>query len=213
MPVPPIVPKGDALRRAVAWLSEQGNWTPSLIEQACQRFDVAPADEEFLHHVIAGSTLLLKPSKSEASGQYQRVALAYGTIPVVRTTGGIAEGLVDADDKDGGNAFLFKKFDAADLTKALNRALAAHAAHERWSGIVANAMATPVGWARRVGHAVAHPQRGHWLRAGVDGVRGVTAVCRDPRHRDSPADRPTAPRAAVGYLTLHFLHPSSVPVT
>jgi len=48
MPVPPIVPKGDALRRAIAWLSEQGAWTPSLIEQACQRFDVTPADEEFL---------------------------------------------------------------------------------------------------------------------------------------------------------------------
>jgi hypothetical protein len=44
----PIVPQGDALRRAVAWLSEQGAWTPSLIEEACQRFDVAPADEEFL---------------------------------------------------------------------------------------------------------------------------------------------------------------------
>jgi starch synthase len=106
-----------------------------------------PADEEFLHHVIAGSTLLLKPSKSEASGQYQRVALAYGTIPVVRVTGGIAEGLVDVDDKGGGNAFLFKKYDAADLSKALKRALAAHATHEQWSGIVANAMATPVGWA------------------------------------------------------------------
>ena len=48
MPVPPIVPKGDALRRAIAWLSEQDAWTPSLIEQACQRFDVTPADEEFL---------------------------------------------------------------------------------------------------------------------------------------------------------------------
>lgn len=48
MPVPPIVPTGDALRRAVAWLSEQGLWTPELIEQACQRFDVTPADEEFL---------------------------------------------------------------------------------------------------------------------------------------------------------------------
>jgi hypothetical protein len=48
MPVPPIVPKGDALRRAVAWLSAQGDWTPSLIEQACQRFDVPPVDEEFL---------------------------------------------------------------------------------------------------------------------------------------------------------------------
>lgn len=48
MPIPPIVPRGDALRRAVAWLAEQGAWTPSLIEQACQRFDVSPEDEEFL---------------------------------------------------------------------------------------------------------------------------------------------------------------------
>jgi hypothetical protein len=36
------------LRRAVAWLAEQEAWTPSLIEQACQRFDVSPEDEEFL---------------------------------------------------------------------------------------------------------------------------------------------------------------------
>ena len=48
MPMPPIVPKGDALRRAVAWLVEQETWTPALIEQACQRFDVSPEDEEFL---------------------------------------------------------------------------------------------------------------------------------------------------------------------
>jgi hypothetical protein len=48
MPIPPIVPKGEALRRAVAWLAEQGGWTPRLIEQACERFDVSPADEEFL---------------------------------------------------------------------------------------------------------------------------------------------------------------------
>jgi hypothetical protein len=48
MPIAPIVPKGDALRRAVAWLAEQETWTPSLIEQACQRFDVSPEDEEFL---------------------------------------------------------------------------------------------------------------------------------------------------------------------
>lgn len=48
MPISPIVPQGDALRRAVAWLAEQGPWTPALIEQACQRFDVPPADEEFL---------------------------------------------------------------------------------------------------------------------------------------------------------------------
>jgi hypothetical protein len=48
MTVPPIVPRGEALRRAVAWLAEQRAWTPALIEQACQRFDVSPQDEEFL---------------------------------------------------------------------------------------------------------------------------------------------------------------------
>jgi hypothetical protein len=48
MPVRPIVSRGDALRRAVAWLAEQGTWTPSLIQQASQRFDLSPEDEEFL---------------------------------------------------------------------------------------------------------------------------------------------------------------------
>ena len=52
MPMPPIVPKGDALRRAVAWLVEQETWTPALTEQACQRFDVSPEDEEFLLHEL-----------------------------------------------------------------------------------------------------------------------------------------------------------------
>ena len=52
MPMPPIVPKGDALRRAVAWLVEQETWTPALIERACQRFDVSPEDEEFLLHEL-----------------------------------------------------------------------------------------------------------------------------------------------------------------
>ena len=48
MSIPTIVPKGDALRHAIAWLAEQGSWTPSLIEEACRRFDVGPVDEDFL---------------------------------------------------------------------------------------------------------------------------------------------------------------------
>jgi hypothetical protein len=48
MTLPAIVPKGEALRRAVAWLSQHGPWTPELIEQASQRFDLSPTDEEFL---------------------------------------------------------------------------------------------------------------------------------------------------------------------
>ncbi|HEX6945439.1 MAG TPA: hypothetical protein VF196_04535 [Casimicrobiaceae bacterium] len=46
--LPPLVPHGEALRRAVAWLAEEGAWTASGVEEACRRFDVTPADEEFL---------------------------------------------------------------------------------------------------------------------------------------------------------------------
>jgi len=48
MPLPPLLPKSEALRRAVAWLAEQRSWTPELIDQASQRFDLSPRDEEFL---------------------------------------------------------------------------------------------------------------------------------------------------------------------
>jgi hypothetical protein len=45
-----LTPKGEDLRRAVAWLAEHHAWTLALIEEACQRFDLSPADEEFLIH-------------------------------------------------------------------------------------------------------------------------------------------------------------------
>jgi hypothetical protein len=47
MSLPPLVPRSEALRRAVTWLAEHG-WAPARVEEACRRFDLAPADEEFL---------------------------------------------------------------------------------------------------------------------------------------------------------------------
>jgi hypothetical protein len=44
----PIVPRGEALRRAVAWLAEQHDWSVARIEEAARRFDLDPLDEEFL---------------------------------------------------------------------------------------------------------------------------------------------------------------------
>jgi hypothetical protein len=43
-----LTPKGEDLRRALAWLAEHRGWTLELIEEACQRFDLSPLDEEFL---------------------------------------------------------------------------------------------------------------------------------------------------------------------
>ncbi len=109
-------------------------------------------DEEFVHTTIAGSTILLKPSRTEASGQYQRCALRYGTIPVVRVTGGIAEQLEDVSEKSlKGNAFLFKRNDAKDLVKAVHRAVVLHQKQESWDAIVQNAMATNVKWSLSAG--------------------------------------------------------------
>jgi hypothetical protein len=45
-----LTPKGEDLRRAIAWLADHGGWTMALIEEACRRFDLSPADEEFLIH-------------------------------------------------------------------------------------------------------------------------------------------------------------------
>jgi len=44
----PVVPRGEALRKAVTWLSEQGDWRLKAVEEAAKRFDLSPAEEEFL---------------------------------------------------------------------------------------------------------------------------------------------------------------------
>jgi starch synthase len=106
-----------------------------------------PMDEEFLHLAVAGSTMLVKPSRHENSGQFQRIALAYGTIPVLTSVGGIAEGLTDVSaDGSKGTAFLMKKADAAEITRAIKRALTLHASDTAWDALVQRAMQTPVGW-------------------------------------------------------------------
>jgi hypothetical protein len=48
MTVRPLVPPHEGLRHAIGWLAEHEHWTPQLIEEACQRFDLGPMDEEFL---------------------------------------------------------------------------------------------------------------------------------------------------------------------
>jgi starch synthase len=97
---------------------------------------------------MAGATLLLKPSRHENSGQFQRIALAYGTIPMLTDVGGIAEGMTDVTaDGTSGVAFMLKKVDATEITKGIKRALALHASAQVWDGIIRRAMKTPVGWA------------------------------------------------------------------
>jgi hypothetical protein len=45
---PSLAPRGENLRRVLGWLADHGGWTMELLEEACRRFDLGPADEEFL---------------------------------------------------------------------------------------------------------------------------------------------------------------------
>jgi len=67
MTLPPLVPPGQALRRAVRWLGEHGEWTAARVEEASIRFDLSPADEAFLLREAQRKTDVPPPRRSDGS--------------------------------------------------------------------------------------------------------------------------------------------------
>jgi len=81
------------------------------------------------------------PSRFEPCGLGQRIALRYGTLPVVRATGGLADTVRDLDDDpEGGNGFVFRDYSVAAFCQALGRALRHYRDDSRWEQWVARAM-------------------------------------------------------------------------
>jgi starch synthase len=107
-------------------------------------------DEALSHRIFAGSDVTLVPSRFEPCGLTQLYALKYGSLPLVRRTGGLADTVVDcaleelADERATG--FVFEAFDAAGLTRALRRAFALWARPRDWRVVRARAMAQRFGW-------------------------------------------------------------------
>ena len=91
--------------------------------------------------------MFLMPSRYEPCGLNQIYSLKYGTVPIVRETGGLADTVTDADaDPAGGTGFTFRRYDAEDLKDAIARALAAYADRPRWEAIVQRGMALDFSW-------------------------------------------------------------------
>ena len=107
---------------------------------------VTAFSEKSAHLAYAAGDILLMPSLFEPCGLSQLIAFAYGTIPVARATGGLADTVIDADSSPDGTGFLFTDYSIAELEEALNRALAAKDEPERWSRIVRNAMKEDFSW-------------------------------------------------------------------
>ncbi len=97
--------------------------------------------------IYAGCDVLLMPSRYEPCGLGQMIALRYGTIPVVRATGGLADTVVEYDPESGsGNGFLFDAFKPSAFINAIQRAYGVYKEREKWQSLVRQAMECDFSW-------------------------------------------------------------------
>ena len=105
-------------------------------------------DEGRAHKIYAGSDALLVPSQFEPCGLTQLIAMHYGTVPIVRETGGLKD-TVDPYNMftDDGNGFTFDRYEAGLLLDACNRAKTLYFEHrENWDAMVQRDMYKDVSW-------------------------------------------------------------------
>lgn len=110
---------------------------------------VAGHDETLAHRIEAGIDVFLMPSLYEPCGLNQMYSLAYGTAPLVRRTGGLADTVEHWDPHQRtGTGFVFEHYDEGGVTWALDQALAAHGDPAGWKQLQLNAMAVDNSWSR-----------------------------------------------------------------
>jgi starch synthase len=108
---------------------------------------VAAFDESLARLAYAGSDLFLAPSRFEPCGLTPMIAMRYGTVPVARRTGGLADLVVDLDARlETGTGFAFSNPDPAELTGAVQRAVAARADRAAWMRLVERLMRLDHSW-------------------------------------------------------------------
>lgn len=100
-------------------------------------------DEALARKIYAGCDIMVVPSRFEPCGLIQMIAMRYGTIPLVRATGGLADTVID-----GVTGFVFKEYSAGALNTAFDRVLTAYKQPNYWSQIVKNVFTQDFSWDR-----------------------------------------------------------------
>jgi starch synthase len=104
-------------------------------------------NEQLAHKVYAGADLFLMPSKFEPCGLGQLIAMKYGTLPIVRETGGLNDTVKSYNETEQtGNGFSFSHFNAHDMLYTIKRALSFYQSKKDWYSIVRNAMSEDYSW-------------------------------------------------------------------
>lgn len=104
-------------------------------------------DEGLARRIYAGADLLLMPSLYEPCGLSQMIAMRYGTLPIVRETGGLKDTVRPYDDfTRRGNGFSFANYNAHDMLHTIRRAATLYRDYPTWLAIVGQAMAEDFSW-------------------------------------------------------------------
>jgi starch synthase len=108
--------------------------------------------DELAHWIEAACDMFLMPSQYEPCGLNQMYSLRYGTVPIVRKTGGLADSVEHYDPATGqGTGVVFNDYDSEALEWGINTALDWYAEPERWKRIVRNGMERDFSWERQGG--------------------------------------------------------------
>ena len=102
-------------------------------------------DQTLAHRIYAGADIFLMPSKSEPCGLAQMVALRYGTVPIVRETGGLNDTITDSQS-GGGNGFTFHNFNAHEMQDAVWRTIGGYGDKKGWDILRRRCMACDNSW-------------------------------------------------------------------
>jgi len=104
-------------------------------------------DEALAHRIMAGADLFLVPSLYEPCGLTQMYAMKYGTVPVVRATGGLDDTIEEFDPvSKSGNGFKFVLYDPRVFLGAVERAVDLFTDGETWEALMRNGMAADFSW-------------------------------------------------------------------
>lgn len=108
--------------------------------------------------IYAGADVFLMPSKSEPCGLAQMVAARYGTLPIVRETGGLKDSIRDVGSSNG-NGFTFKTYNAHDMLGAIQRAEGLYGNKKLWKEAMTGAMECDFSWDKSAGDYINMYQR------------------------------------------------------
>jgi len=122
-----------------------------FIQKAKQHPDSVSVNIHFspdlANKIYAGSDLFLMPSKSEPCGIAQMIALRYGTVPIVRETGGLKDSIKAFNPiTKSGNGITFVDYDGTELQHAIRRGLALYKEEDTWQALVRNAFKSDFSW-------------------------------------------------------------------